>query len=76
MLTIQIPVILLSMLTGLFVFFNPSRVIEIQKKFYALINWRIEPISMPKEIRNTRIMGAVLVLTAVLAVIYILFKIK
>jgi hypothetical protein len=36
---------------------RPELAIEIQKRFYAKINWRIEPVSMPKEIRNTRIMG-------------------
>lgn len=42
---------------GLFLFLRPALAIKIQKRFYEKINWRIEPISMPKEIRNTKIMG-------------------
>jgi len=74
MIIFQILIILISLSVGIFVYLNPSKVIDIQKKFYILINWRIEPISMPKEILSTRIMGATLVFLAVSAIIYILFK--
>jgi len=40
----------------------PGKVIAFEQWFYARINWRMEPISMPKEIRNTRLMGLALVL--------------
>ncbi len=63
-----------SAIIGLFLIFKPGVAIEIQKRFYAKINWRIEPISMPKEIRNTRIMGIFLVVLAIVTVIYILIK--
>lgn len=52
---------------GIFAFFAPARTIELQKKFYTLINWKIEPISMEKEIRNTRVMGLFIVFLAVYA---------
>lgn len=48
---------LLGIGVGLFLFMNPSSAIEIQRKFYEMINWRIEPISMEKEIRSTKFMG-------------------
>lgn len=54
---------------GTFVFLRPLRMIELQKKFYEKINWRIEPISLPKEIRNTKIMGCFLIIFVVLAVL-------
>ena len=54
---------------GLFVFFKPELTIEIQRKFYEKINWRIEPISMQKEIRNTKIMGAFLAVVAIATII-------
>jgi hypothetical protein len=63
-----IPVV--SMIIGLFVFLKPELTIEIQRKFYEKINWRIEPISMPKEIRNTKIMGMFLVAVAVVTMIF------
>lgn len=58
-----------SVIMGLFLFMKPSLVIDLQKKFYEKINWRIEPISMPKEIRNTRIMGLFLVIAALVAMV-------
>jgi len=53
-----------SISLGLFLFLRPSSAIELQKKFYEKINWRIEPVSMSKEIRNTRIMGLSLIIAA------------
>ena len=54
---------------GLFVFFKPELTIEIQRRFYEKLNWRIEPINMQKEIRNTKIMGAFLVAVAIATII-------
>ena len=69
---ISILIFLLGVAVGSAMFFIPRAVIEFQRKFYEKINWRIEPISMPKEIRNTKLMGLFLVLTVPLAIIYIL----
>ncbi len=60
----------IGLVMGIFIAANPVSAIEIQRKFYEKINWRIEPISIPKEIRNTRIMGWLLV--AILLAILIL----
>jgi hypothetical protein len=65
-----------SIIIGLFVFFKPILSIEIQKKFYEKINWRIEPISMQKEIRNTKIMGIFLVAVAIVTIIWALINLK
>jgi len=59
---------------GLFFFLKPSLAIEIQRRFYEKINWKIEPISMSKEIRNTKIMGLFLINLALLTTIYIMIK--
>ena len=61
-----------SLLIGLFIFLKPDSAIQIQKEFYEKINWRIEPISMQKEIRNTRIMGLFLITISLLALSYII----
>lgn len=58
-----------SLLIGLFLLRNPALAIEIQRKFYEKINWRIEPISMQKEIGNTKSMGVFLIALAVLVII-------
>lgn len=55
---------------------NPSLAIGIQKKFYELINWQIIPISMKKEVRNTKILGGTLLLVSLaLVVCLVLFSI-
>lgn len=64
----------LGIIIGLFIFSKPELTIEIQKKFYAKINWRIEPVSMPKEIRNTKIMGIFLAIVAIATAAYYLIN--
>lgn len=59
---------------ALFLYYMPSAAIEIQKKFYERINWRIEPISMQKEIRNTKIMGLSLIIITLVAIVYAIIK--
>ncbi len=56
-----------SLLAGTVCLRWPRKVIVFQQRFYSRINWRMEPISMSKEIRNTRLMGLALVLLAVSA---------
>ncbi|MDD5561591.1 MAG: hypothetical protein PHT50_05635 [Candidatus Omnitrophica bacterium] len=68
----SILIYLSSIAVGLAMFFKPATVIEFQRRFYKMINWHIEPISMPKEIRNTKLMGLFLVLATPLAIIYLL----
>ena len=58
---------------GFFLLLKPSRVIDLQKRFYLKINWQMEPISMPKEIRNTKTMGIFLIVLTVVIVIYAIF---
>lgn len=64
-----IPVFTVIFAAGLFIFFKPALAIKFQIKFYEKINWRMEPIDMRKEIRNTRIMGAFLIITALFIII-------
>jgi hypothetical protein len=54
---------------GFFLILNPAQAINIQQRFYAKINWRIEPISMQKEIRNTKIMGWFLIIIIIVTLI-------
>jgi len=55
---------------GLFIFMKPKETFAIQKKFYAFLNWNIEPISLEKEIRNTKIMGVILISYIIFACVY------
>lgn len=54
---IQILLCALGITIGLFVFLKPELTIKIQTRFYEKINWRMEPISLPKEIKSTKLMG-------------------
>lgn len=68
-----LPFLLISVLTiamGAFLALNPSLAIKIQIKFYEKINWRVEPISMQKEIRNTRAMGIFIIIFVLFAAIF------
>lgn len=69
----EIMVIVICAALGVAIFSSPKDAIEVQRRFYELINWRIEPISMEREVRNTRVMGLLLILAAIGTVIYIIF---
>jgi hypothetical protein len=64
----------LSIILGLFLFFNPAAAIETQRKIYEKINWRIEPMSMQKELKNTRVMGLALIAAAVFAIVCVMIR--
>ncbi|MFA5117865.1 MAG: hypothetical protein WC695_03320 [Candidatus Omnitrophota bacterium] len=57
-------------LTGYFLFLKPQAALGLQKRFYEMINWRIEPIDLNKEIRNTRSMGLLLMGSGILVFAY------
>lgn len=61
---------LAALALGCFIYLFPEKTFDIQKRFYALINWNIEPISLKKEIRNTRVMGVILIAFVIGACIY------
>lgn len=67
-------IVLAALALGVYLITSPQQAIEIQTKFYALINWRMEPISMRKEIRNIRLMGMAVIICAFLSSIYFCFN--
>jgi hypothetical protein len=67
-------IFIIGAMAGLFIFYKPEMAIEIQRRFYANINWRIEPISMSKEISATRLMGLFLFICSLIASIFYYFK--
>jgi hypothetical protein len=64
--------IILGLSIALLLLIKPFLAIEMQRRFYEKINWKIEPISVEKERRNTQIMGLILLLILVTAFIIIL----
>jgi hypothetical protein len=63
-----------SFFTGLLLAIKPRHAIELQRIFYTKINWRMEPIFMDKEIRNTRIMGIFLIAVAIVSIIFVVLQ--
>ena len=61
---------------GLFMIYKSDLIIKIQITSSAKANWRVEPISMEKELKNTKIRGVNLVAVCILAIIYIQFFIN
>jgi hypothetical protein len=57
---------------GIVCILNPPLIITLQRKFYTKINWRIEPISLDKEIRNTRFMGYISFILAMAILILVI----
>ncbi len=64
----------LSLIIGLFIYLKPDKAIQLQIDFYRWINWNMQPVSMEKEVRNTKAMGFFLVVAAMAAIITILLK--
>jgi hypothetical protein len=73
-LTIFILFSIFGIVIGFFLAFNPQLAIELQRRFYAKINWRIEPISMSKEIRNTRLMGGFLIILTIATLLIVIIR--
>jgi len=71
---IQLTIVVLATVFGALVTWNPKKTIDIQIAIYRPFNWKIEPISMEKEIRNTRIMGLTVLILGILSLAYTLLK--
>ena len=68
----QLTIVVIAIVFGGLVAWKPKKVIETQIALYRPFNWKIEPISMEKEIRNTRIMGLVVLVLGILSLACIL----
>lgn len=71
---IRMIIVIIAVLFGTYLVLRPRQVIQIQIALYRPFNWKIEPISMEKEIRNTRIMGMTVIILGIIALIYIIMQ--
>jgi len=69
---IQLTIVVIATLFGALVAWKPKKIIDIQTALYRPFNWKLEPISMEKEIKNTRIMGLTVLILGILSLVYIL----
>ena len=68
----QLTVVTIVIVFGALIAWNPRKIIDAQTAIYRLINWKMEPVSMEKEVRNTGIMGLALLILGIIALVYIL----
>jgi len=68
---IKLTIVVVASVFGALVAWKPKKTIEIQIALYRPFNWKIEPISMEKEIKNTRIMGLTLFVLGIISLAYI-----
>ena len=71
---IQLTVATIAMVFGALIAWKPKKTIDIQIAIYRSFNWKIEPVSMEKEIRNTSIMGLTVLILGTISLIYVLLK--
>jgi len=67
----QVILSVFALLMGIMLIIVPRKVIDLQIALYRPFNWKLEPISMEKEIRNTRIMGWTLVLFCAISIAFL-----
>ena len=69
---LQLTIAVIAIVFGSLIALKPKKTIEIQTALYRPFNWRLEPISMKKEIRNTRIMGLTVIILGIISIVCIL----
>lgn len=70
---LQLSLAVFVIILGGLVAWKPKKVIDIQMVIYGWFNWRLEPIDMEKEIRNTRFMGLLALSIGVMAITCVVF---
>ena len=65
-----------SFLLGIFCVYRPEKAINMEQEFYRWINWDTKPISMNREVRNTVIMGILLILLTLPIAYYVVLGLR
>lgn len=69
----RLTIAVIAILFGSMIALKPKKTIDIQIALYRPFNWKLEPISWKKEIRNTRVMGLVVLILGVASLLYSIF---
>ncbi len=69
---IQLTIVTIAIVLGALIAWKPKKTIDMQIAIYRFFNWKLEPISMEREIKNTRIMGLVVLILGILSLACIL----
>ncbi|MBI4430838.1 MAG: hypothetical protein HY587_03900 [Candidatus Omnitrophica bacterium] len=73
---IQMALAIFSVILGSWLFFFPRQAIDFQIAFYHCINWIMQPVSMEREIRNTKCMGGGTLILGISGILYLLLAVK
>jgi hypothetical protein len=68
-------ILVITSIVGIFLATAPASAIELQRKFYEKINWVIIPVSMEKELRNTKRMGLWILIATLITALYCCVKV-
>jgi hypothetical protein len=71
---IAVPVYVFCLLLGFLLFLRPAQALEIQRRFYFSINWRVEPVSVERELRMTRLMGIFMIVMVVTSFVLVCYQ--
>ena len=75
-LVLELIVAVNSFLIGLFCVYKPEKAIMMEQEFYRWLNWETRPISMKNEVRNTIIMGILLILLSLVIGYYMICALR
>ena len=68
---LRLTVVVIAMAFGALIAWKPRKTIDIQIALYRPFNWKLEPISWEKEIRNTRTMGLIVLIAGIFTFVYV-----
>ena len=70
----QLTVAVCAIVFGALIAWKPKKTIDTQIAIYRKINWKMEPVSMKKEMRNTQIMGLTVLIFGVISLVYFMLS--
>jgi len=67
---VRLTIAVIAILFGSTIASRPKEAINMQIALYRLFNWKLEPISWKKGIRNIRVMGLALLILGMASLLY------
>ena len=68
----QFAVPIITIIYGIFLALQPKRAIHIQIGLNRYINWKMEPLSLKREIIKTHITGTIVALCGILSLMFLI----
>ena len=68
---IQITIMIIGMVFGILLMWQPRKLINIEIALYKAFDWELKPVSMERQVRNTRTMGVIVFVVALVLLILV-----